>query len=289
MNDAEAGRPSGRRVEARSTPYELVFTGGDFESTIFPGIRDEAAAMGVDPTEPERFAFLTRAADTIRQVTPDDAPPEALEQYRALLFHAYHFWRAGRMLYTFEPSAARFLVEAPPRLEGWSFTSPAPAVYVQLPANLFWSSIAPEVPPEPVDGFFLKIGVDQDAEGRSAARLEVLLVLGIRRARAGFSVIPLSAELTGGAPAAWGAGDRAGGDFSNTLPGGEIEGLYSMLTTDEVLKLVARCAWYIDHFPESIEEVPAAAADREGDEAPGTSLRYFRVGLADREGQRESE
>jgi len=49
---------------------------------------------------------------------------------------------------------------------------------------------------------------------------------------------------------------QAGPDFETTLPGGELEGLYSLETAGEALKLVARLFQYLS-------EVPAALTARE--------------------------
>jgi hypothetical protein len=261
------------------TPYELVFTEADFESRVFPMIRAEAEEQDVDSLRSERFGFLSTAADVIRSVTPEEAPPEALDQYRALLFHAYHFWDAGRRVYVLDTAVARYLVEAAPKMRDWSLTIPISSAYVQLPANLFWSSISPDTPPEPVDGFFITLGSTGDSLEERLERLEILLVLGIHRARAGFSVIPLSTEVGVGVTELWAAEEREGGDFANVLPGGEIAGLYSMLTTGEVLKLVGRILWYIDSYPEALVDVPVALPASD-DEAPSSYLEHLRVTLA---------
>jgi hypothetical protein len=267
------------RPLARSTPYELVFTEGDFESRVFPRILAEATEQDVEAIHPDRFQFLSTAADLVREMTPEDAPPEALEQYRALLYHAYHFWRSGRKLYVLDPAAARYLIEGAPAPDDWPFQLPAPSGYLQLPANLFWSSIAPDTPPEPVDGFFLSQRDRSDAFGRPSRHLEVLMVLGIHRARAGFSVIPLDSEVGTALDEVWSSEERAGGDFSNVLPGGEIDGLYSILTTAEVLKLIARVFWFVDTSPDSLVQL-AEPELRSGDEVPRTShIEAIVIGL----------
>ncbi|MQA90757.1 MAG: hypothetical protein GEU90_11040 [Gemmatimonas sp.] len=265
---------------ARLTPYELVFTAGDFEARIFPRIRSEAEAERIDPSLRERFDFLSTAADVVREVTPEDAPPDALDQYRALLFHAFRFWESGKRLYTLDSATARYLVEAAPNLDGWKFAIPGSSVYLQLPANLFWSSISPEAPPEPVDGVFVTLSDGTDSLGGLAHLLEVLLVLGIRRSRAGFSVIPLVSETGEGISEAWDAEGRPEGDFANALPGGDMAGLYSMLTAAEVLKLIGRAFWYIETFPEGLVGTPALAERAEGEEAPTSQLSHVRVTLA---------
>lgn len=93
------------------------------------------------------------------------------------------------------------------------------------------------------------------------------MVLGIRRDRPGFSIIPVSAGAGEGVAAAWLAspGRDEGRDFENVLPGGEIQGLYSILTSSEVLKLIARAAWYIDSYPGDVELGPKSAGDAADD------------------------
>jgi hypothetical protein len=177
------------REAPRRTPYELVFEDPTFEAQLFPRIRSEAAAQGIDPSDPERFSFLSLVGDALRTMLPAEAGPEALEQYRALLLHAFNFWRYGKRLYYVEQAAARFLVEGAPAMRSWELEIPHPSVYLQLPANLFWGSVSPETPPEPVDGFFVTTSDGEDGLGKPFRRLEVLVVMGIRKDRAGFSVL----------------------------------------------------------------------------------------------------
>jgi hypothetical protein len=284
----EAGEPGGRDQIARLTPYELVFGEARFEARTFPRILTEAEEQGLDSTELERFGFLSVGAETVREVIPTDAPPEAFEQYRLLLYHAFNFWRFGKRLYCLEPAVARFLVEAAPELGGWELRLPHQSVYVQLPANLFWASVAPDVPPEPVDGFFACCTRRTDAFGRPFERLQVLLVLGIRRNRAGFSLISFDAEVVPGITAQWTetAGREEGRDFRSLLPGGELAGLYSVLTIQEALKLVARALWYVDRHPGHVSGHAASerrASDRPGS-APLSHLPFQRVSLHEDDG-----
>ena len=62
-------------------------------------------------------------------------------------------------------------------------------------------------------------------------------------------------------------GREHGREFENVLPGGEISGLYSLLTVGEVLKLLGRILWYVDSFPADVSElmVPGPGA---GESAP---------------------
>lgn len=265
-----AGLPPG---VARATPYELAFMEGDFESRVFPAIEQEARGRNEDPARRERFVFLATGGDAIRDIIPPEAPAETLEEYRALFYHAFNFWRGGRRLYVVDPPVARYLVEAAPRLGDWQFSMPHPALYVQLPPNLFWASIGTDVPPEPVDGFFVTFAADRDALGVPFGDVQVLMVLGIRRDRPGFSVIPFDTEVGPGIPPPWEGepGRDDGPDFASALPGGDMAGLYSILTTAEALKLVARILWYVDTHPEDVVTEPAS--ERRDEHRPGSVPR----------------
>lgn len=285
---SENERGAAERLAARGplvTPYELVFGEAGFEETIFPRIQGEAESHAVDAARPDRFGFLSVAADAIRDVVPADAPTELLEEYRLLFYHGFNFWRFGRRLYTLEPGMARYLVEAAPRLAGWELTLPYPSVYVQLPPRLFWASIAVDAPPEPVDGFFVVQSQGTDPLGPGFSDLHVLMVLGVRRDRAGFSVIPFDTEVGPGIPADWAEapGREGAADFANILPGGEIAGLYSILTNTEALKLLARALWYIDTQSGEIptETAPERRAEDQEGGIPLTRLAFQRVRLAD--------
>lgn len=269
------------RAGARLTPYELVFT-DRFDTEIFPGILGEAKRVGTDPLHADRFHLLAGAGDAVRDVVPDEAPPDALEQYRALLYHAFNFWRFEKQVYSLDPAVARYVVEAAPGLDDWELTLPHPSIYLQLPANLFWGSVSPDSTPEPVDGFFVTSAPVDDPLGEPLQRLFVLVVLGIRRYRAGFSVIPFDTEFGSGIVAAWADGEDEGRrDFQSNLPGGEMAGLYSLLTTTEVLRLLGRSLWYLDLFPGSVTLEPVAEQrpPTEPDTLPPPRLPFHRVRL----------
>lgn len=254
---------------ARLTPYELAFLDGDFESRVFPNIQDEARGRGEDPARRERFLFLGMVGDAVREIIPPEAPPEMLDEYRALFYHAFNFWREGRKTLVLDAAVARYLVEAAPRLDGWEFAAPAEALYLQLPPNLFWASIHPDLPPEPVDGFFVTLSREVDARGVPFQDLQALMTLGIHRNRPGFSVIPFDSEVGPGIAPVWAEpGRESGSDFENVLPGGEMAGLYSILTVAEALKLIARALWYVDQHPEDV--VPETAPERRSEDRPGS-------------------
>lgn len=285
MAESETGAPDTRRFTGPFiTPYEIAFGEAGLENRVFPRIVAEADEHGEDPAVRERFGFLSLAGDAARDMAPPEAGPDALEEYRALLYHAVNFWRFGRRLYALEPAVARYLVEASPVLDGWPFRTPAPSLYVQLPPKLFWASIATDLPPEPVDGFFATVADASDPIGGAYQELNVLMVLGLRRGRAGFSVIPFETEVGPGIPATWAdaPGREGARDFENILPGGEMAGLYSILTTTEALKLLARAMWYVDQNP--TEVVALAAPERRAEERPGqvplSRLPFHRVRLS---------
>lgn len=266
----------------RRTPYELVF-GEPFEARTFPDILKEATERGVEPRDAERFGFLSLAADAVRSVVPAESPPDALDQYRSLLYQAFNFWRYGKRVYLLDPPLARYLVEGAPSLEEWELEMPYPSIYLQLPRNLFWGSISPDSTPEPVDGFFATATDASDAFGKPYRRIEVLVVLGIRRDRAGFSVIPFSTEAGPGIAHEWASGEgrESGSDFANVLPGGDIQGLYSILTSTEVLKLLARALWYTATFPADVtlETAVEHRAENAPASPPQPRLPYHRVRL----------
>lgn len=267
---------------ARLTPYELAFLEGDFETRVFPLIQEEAEARREDPARRERFAFLAAGGEAIRDIIPPDAPPDMLEEYRALFHHAFNFWRFGRRLYVVDAAVARYLVEGAPTLAEWEFTAPYDGLYIQLPPNLFWASIGTDVPPEPVDGFFVTVSHEKDSLDVPFMDVQVLMVLGIHRLRAGFSVVAFDTEAGQGIPPVWAEPGRdRGADFENVLPGGDIAGLYSILTTSEAIKLVARVMWYVENHAEDVTGAPAA--ERRASERPGSvplsRLEYHRVRL----------
>lgn len=264
MNESQEPQgTSGTNAILRVTPYEAAFADTAYEAEVFPAIETDAQAHGSDPLSLDSFAMLPATSDAVRAFVPPEAPAEALEQYRALLYHGFNFWRADYPAYLVHPAVARFLVESEPRMQGWELVVPDSSVYVQLPYNLFWGSVSPEVTPEPIDGFFVTAAPETTAPGAPFLRLEVLLVLGLRRDRAGFSVIPFQTEAGPGIASVWAEGNsrEGGSDFENILPGGEISGLYSVLTVGEVLKLLGRVFWYIDRYPGSVSVTETADPD----------------------------
>src|SRR5690606_41214020 len=170
---------------------------------------------------------------------------------------------------------------------GWELVLPRPSLYIPLPEKLFGGSIAPDATPEQVDGMFVTGYPVRGRSGDLFQRLEVLMVLGLRRDRAGFSVIPFDTEAGPGIAGVWGesGGRDKGSDFENVLPGGEISGLYSLLTVGEVLKLLGRILWYIDSYPADVSEElvspPAAGSAAAGPVPSRLAYRLITLGPAD--------
>lgn len=248
----------------RTTPFELAFPEGSAPLGRMRDIAEEAASRGADTGDLGAFAMLGSVNGALRELGGPEATADAIVQYAVLLFHAFHLHASAGGAYLVETPACRYLVD------GWEGdaapSTPAPAGYVQLPRNLFWIHTDDAVPAEAVDGLFWTA---------SAGRLYVLLVTGVLEGRPGMGVVPLPEAPLDDAAAWVGARMRQDGeDFATTLPGGDLEGLYSFTTAGEVLKLVARLFAYVASVPGAVtEESPAG-----GDGTPAASaLPYRRV------------
>jgi hypothetical protein len=284
MSEPEPGAAESRQIAVRVTPYELAFGEAGMADRLFPRIDAAVEREQIEPARRDALVLLPEVTTLVRELVPSDAPPDAFEQHRAVLFHAFNFWRYGKRLYLFEPAVARYLVEAKPSLSAWEYSASHTSSYVQLPANLFWASIAPDAPPEPVDGFFVTASAanPRDAEPR-VYMLDALMVLGIRRHRAGFSVIPFQTEVGGGLVPDWcdEPAREQGQDFESVLPGGDLAGMYSIVTSAESLKLVCRMIWYLDSFRSAVvyEEPPERRATDRAGSVRRSRLPFHRVVL----------
>jgi hypothetical protein len=228
----------------RSAPYDLVFGVESIDDKLFPPIVEEAGARGVPLDDPDRFLFLTSVGRLLQAVAGESETTagESMKQHGRLLFHAVHFWREGKHVAQLAEDRLRTLLEGGVDVGDWALATPAPAGYHCLPRNRVWASPGPGLTPEPADGFFW---VDRP-DG-----LAVLLVLGVRPDRPGFSVVSAQGEAVGEGGGAGGHWARVvarpgGQDFASTIPGGELDGLHSVETPLELLKLASLCFWQLD-------------------------------------------
>lgn len=231
---------------ARRTPFELAFPDRSAVDDFVSAVDEEAEVYDVDASNQAAFSVLGAVGTTVRRLQGPQAAAESIQDYIALLYHAYHFVRHGRPLHLVTLHAARFLVEGAPTTDAVG-DPPAPAGYAQLPQHLFWVGGEGDETAEPVDGFFWTVEED--------GTLHLLLATGMREGRPGLAVVPLPEAPWAEADAWMRARIREGGaDFATTLPGGELEGLYSLTAAGEVFKLAARLFAYERAVPEAVEK-----------------------------------
>jgi hypothetical protein len=236
----------------RQDPYTLVFGAESMDERLFPPIAEEAEARGLPLEDPDRFLFLSSVGKLLQAIagsepyergSPDEErQKQALRQYGRLLFHAFHFWRDRKTRVALAEEKIRWLIDEVTAVGEWRLRPPSAAGYLRLPRNLVWAAPAPNLQPEPADGFFW-VHVEPEA---GPGRLHVLLTLGVRPDRAGFSVVPATGVLDDEPHWAEARGRDAGPDFETTLPGGELDTLYSIETAAELLKLASRAFWELD-------------------------------------------
>lgn len=262
---------------ARVTPFEIAFPNRTAADRLAHEVMTEATSRGVDPQLPGVFVSLGAVGDVVRELTAPGAPEDAAHELGALLFHAVHFERAGRPVFLLETATSRYLVEGAPTGVP---KPPEPAGYLQLPQHLFWMDAGAEGAAESIDGMFWFAS--------EAGVLHVLPITGVLPERMAFRALPL-AEAPMHDAARWlDAEVREGGaDYSSSLPGHDLDRLYSMRTAGEVLKLVARFFSYTEDVPEARLPVDAEAAEAQEGGAPAhahagprpSSLPYTRVKL----------
>jgi hypothetical protein len=220
----------------------------------------------VDQNDPHAFITLGSVGDFVRELRGPDAPPETIQRYGALAFHGVHFVRAGSCVHLLSTPVVRRLVAVAPDAEA---RPPGPAGYVQFPQHLLWTEDGHGEAPESVDGLFWTLD--------GADKLYLLLATGIRADRPGLGVTLLP-EAPLGHVQSWvdAAGREGGEDFASTLPGGEIDQLYSLHTAGEVLKLLARFFAFVANTPSSVSRHDPLRGG--GSPAP-SALPYLRVTL----------
>lgn len=252
---------------ARMTPYEIAFPDEDAVERLARDAAAEAAGRGVDPTSPTAFITLGAVADFIRRLKGPDGPEGTLHQYGALLFQAVHFVEAGRPLYLLEAAATRYLVGGSP---GGDPYPPASAGYLQLPQHLFWMGDSDGDTPESIDGIFWF--------ATDAGLLHAVPITGVLPDRPGFRALPLPEAPLEDARHWLDAEMREGAaDYSSSLPGHDLDRLYSVRNAGEVLKLLARFFAYLKAVPEAGAHAAGHAEAADGPRPSG--LPYTRVQL----------
>ncbi|HSG07023.1 MAG TPA: hypothetical protein VLA36_01610 [Longimicrobiales bacterium] len=253
---------------ARRTPFELAFPDQEAAEGLLTDVRAEAENRGADVEDWGAFNMLASVAGFLQRLREPDAPPEAFMDYGALAYHAYHFLTADAPVFLVTTHAVRYLVDGGPDTD--RVAPPTRAGYAQLPRHLFWIHGAEEgEPAEPVDGFFWFLGSD--------GVLRLLLAVGMREGRPGIGVVRMPEVPFADAPT-WLRADirEEGRDFATTLPGGDMEGLYSLTASGEVLKLAARLFAYMSEVPDAVGEVTSAGAAEVADGQPAPSALPFR-------------
>jgi hypothetical protein len=276
-------------MRLRRTPFELVFGPDRFEVEVFPAISEEAAGRGQLEADPESFAMLGTVGWLLRELRPTESgpgapenapPPQAMAEYGALVWHAWHFWRSGQRIYALAEDLARHLLADVERVGPRALRTPAPAGYVQLPRHLLWARVDERSAAEPIDGWhwvWLDAGT---ASGRARPKLHLLLALGLRPGRGGLGVIDIAATPPDAGDPHWADLDARGDgqDFANILPGGELQGYHGVTAPAEVLKLTARVFAWLDRHPGSIVAVGTATdAETADDSSPASRLPFHWV------------
>jgi hypothetical protein len=219
------------------TPYDIIF-GEEFETGLFPALTADAETNSADTRDVEEFLQLPAATDLMEKLSPrGSADPPPVTGVAALAFHGYHFWRHGRRVDALDETALRSLTSGDVPVGEWTMEAPAVAGYVSLPQNILWAQPG-EGAAEPVHGFFYTVS-PTTVDG---ARLALLLALGVRAERPGFTAIELGVPLPAPPPGHFGDIIARDGspDFANVLPGGELKNFLSVTNAGEVLKLVSR-------------------------------------------------
>jgi hypothetical protein len=233
----------------RPTPWDVVFADEKFEQEAFPAIERESSEREIDARSPDRFLLLSSVGSLLHELAPEapgrqasgEMPPlDAVRSFGPLVFQAFHFQRNGRNVIELEEDHTRALFSAHQPIGPWTFKAPAPAGYLQLPRHLLWAHVTEDVPAEPADGIFWTL-VGDAASAMEDSAVALLLVLGLREDRPGFTVVDALATPPQ-PPGHWGDAParEEGGDFANILPGGELSELHGIVTVAELFKLVSR-------------------------------------------------
>jgi hypothetical protein len=256
-------------MATRATPYELILE--PLEGSLFPAIREEAAARGSDTRRRDQFVLLGHVGAALRDIIPDDAPPDATEEYADLLYHGYQFWEFGRRLYVLDPAVADAVTAPTFEMDDWVLAGP-PSCYVQLPYQRLWGRVGADAPYEPVDGCFIVVD-DTEPAPDAGAHLRVQLILGLRVDRPGISLVSYRTDLDPATAAAHATRPwrEDAEPFANAIPGGERRGIRTIATTSELEALAIRTLFQLDRYPKALVPHEGSAAKGE------THLPYVEV------------
>lgn len=240
-------------ADRRPTPWALIFDAPFFQEEHFPRIAQEEDAREEEGrvVDPATMLALPAGRALLEAILPDDvrgpaaAPGRSasaasafvVDRYAALLFVAYRFWRGGGKEHAFDEATVRPLLEAGSAPADWSLAGVPETGYVVLPRNLVWSRVEDAAPAEPLDGFFWV-----RSEG-ATPQLAVVAALGVRAERGGFSVLDAAAPLP---PEGHFAADAPpAGEFDNFLPGGELQKLFGVRTSEALMRLATLLLWQL--------------------------------------------
>lgn len=204
-------------MSQRVSPFDVVF--GELADERFPGLKASLGASRVDPTDRDAFILDRAVTEFLRDLVPDDAPPESLHEFIAVLQHSYLFWAGGKKTGSAQGTDLPRAAQAP--------RAPSATQYIHLPSHLYWGQLEPDAPHEPLDGFFVH------PLGRG---IRALAIFGLHPERPGFSV----AEVTGAPPSPLLPRADGSAPFAPQMDGGMNAGIRSVSGPDELLAL----AWH---------------------------------------------
>jgi hypothetical protein len=211
--------------EGRPTPFESVFRA--LAETRFPRIREALEAEAVDPFDRDAFLMVRPVVELAHALRPEGGLGGAMDEFIALLHHAYLFWDAGEPVVRLNETTCESLLAMAPTV------GPGPlhgsrAYYVQFPPRRIWGEPRPGDSYEPLDGCFVT---------RWDGALAATAIFGFHPARAGFTVVLVGGERP--APPRL-ARDDGSSLFAPVLPAGATAGLYSVTGMEELLELIWR-------------------------------------------------
>jgi hypothetical protein len=206
---------------SRLHPFGYAFS--QLAETQFAAIRAQVPDETMDLAT---MAGLPSVHDLVRDVSKDLAVPNprAADEYLAILFAAYRFWRAGEHTFSVARKVLANAIADPPATAP---NVPHDACYLQLPERWFWGTIGEDQPHEPLDGMFVVGATTQP-------QFTVVAVLGLRPGRDGFSQVMVSSSLADVLAA--GSTMRAP-PFAAVMDGGIEAGFQSVTSEGELLHL----------------------------------------------------